>query len=205
MAAKQTTQHPVSSGNPCPFLRALVASGQLADGQQSISSLVSTIVDVVKKGEGAPSLPPPTIYGIAMVANGIGPMAVLRTNTQGVRLNALRGGPLDKQGAGSAIINVLGAIDSAELARVQQFASEKTSAAGTKEQGLSLDEITTFMKANFKRAKGRRRLVDRALMQGEWPVLLKVVGKDGPGGRYLSLDDVRELFVERRLPARMVG
>jgi hypothetical protein len=205
VAAKNTTRHLVSTGNPCPFLRVLVSGGELADGQQTISNLVNTIVDAAKKGDGAPALPATAVYGTAMLANGMGPMTLLRTNAQGVKLNQLRGGPLDKQGAGSAIIDKLGVVDLNQLAGVKQFASEKTSAAGTKAQGLSLDEITTFMKANFKRTKGRRRLVDRAVMQREWPVALKVMGKDGPGGRYLSLDDVRELLVERRLPARMVG
>lgn len=40
-------------------------------------------------------------------------------------------------------------------------------------------------------------------MDGEWPVLLKVMGKDGPGGRYLALAEVRDLFERRRLPQRM--
>jgi len=59
--------------------------------------------------------------------------------------------------------------------------------------------------AGFERAAGRRRLVDRRLMDGEWPVLLKVMGKDGPDGRYLSVADVRSLFVDRRLPRRMLA
>lgn len=42
-------------------------------------------------------------------------------------------------------------------------------------------------------------------MNGEWPVVLKVMGKDGPGGRYLSLADVQRLFVEQQLPERMKG
>ena len=40
-------------------------------------------------------------------------------------------------------------------------------------------------------------------MLGEWPVLLKVVGKDGPDGRYLGLQDVIELFKKRHFPERM--
>jgi hypothetical protein len=204
MATRQANQHPVSPGNPCPFLRALVASGMLADGSEPISRIVSTIADVAKKGEGAPTVPPAAIYGIAMVANGLNPLTVLHSNLQGVQLNALRNGPLDKKGVGSGILNAMGEVDSKELARLGEFASEKTSISGAKELGLSLGEIKTFMDANFKRAEGKRRLVDRALMDGEWPVLLKVMGKDGSGGRYLSLADVRELFVAQRLPERMV-
>ena len=40
-------------------------------------------------------------------------------------------------------------------------------------------------------------------MIGEWPVLLKVMGKEGSAGRYLSLRDVEELFSNRRFPERM--
>jgi hypothetical protein len=29
------------------------------------------------------------------------------------------------------------------------------------------------------------------------------MGKDGKNGRYLSVEEVRDLFVERRLPQRM--
>ena len=68
---------------------------------------------------------------------------------------------------------------------------------------MALEEITTFMDANFKRAQGTRRRIDRALMNGEWPVLLRVMGKKGTGGRYLSVADVEELVVQRRLPERM--
>lgn len=203
MASRKKTQHPVSAGNPCPFLRALVANGALADDKEPIGKIVSTIVKVAKKGEGAPALPPAAIYGIAMVANGLGPLAVLQSNLQGVHLNALRNGPLDKKGAGSGILNAVAEIDPKQLARVKEFASEKTSSSGLKELGLSPSEIKKMMDANFKRAEGNRRSVDRALMNGEWPILLKVIGKDGPNGRYLSLDDVQTLFVEQQLPVRM--
>ncbi len=46
-------------------------------------------------------------------------------------------------------------------------------------------------------------LRDRAPMNGEWPVLLKVMGKAGARGRYLSLAELRDLVEHRRLPARM--
>ena len=72
-----------------------------------------------------------------------------------------------------------------------------------------------MMDANFERAEGRRRLIDRKLMDGEWPILLKVmgieggkeVGKQGEKGKqglYLSLTDVAQLFEERTLPQRMM-
>jgi hypothetical protein len=56
---------------------------------------------------------------------------------------------------------------------------------------------------NFARAVGKRRRIDRALMQGEWPILLRVMGKTSVEGRYLSLAELRGLFVEQRLPPRI--
>jgi hypothetical protein len=41
------------------------------------------------------------------------------------------------------------------------------------------------------------------LMKGEWPILLRVMGKPSAAGRYLSLTELRTLFVERRLPPRI--
>lgn len=201
----QVAQRPISAGNPCPFLRALVADGKLADSAEPLGKLVSTIVDVAKRGEGAPDVKPGAVRVIAMIANGLSPLAVLRSNLKGVQLDALRDGPLNKKGVGSGILNATGEVDSIELARLKEFASPKTSSNGATELGLSLYEITTFMDANFKRAEGKRRRIDRALMNGEWPVLLRVMGKKGAGGRYLSLADVETLVVERRLPERMRG
>lgn len=37
---------------------------------------------------------------LASVANGLGPLSLLQTQWNGLRSNALRGGPLDKKGAG---------------------------------------------------------------------------------------------------------
>lgn len=201
----QPAQHPVSAGNPCPFLRALVADGMLVDSVEPLSHIVSTIVEVAKKGEGAPNVKPGVIRVIAMIANGLSPWTVLRSNLKGVQIDALRSGPLNKKGVGSGILNATGEVDPKELARLKEFASLKTSSSGTTELGLSLDEITTFMDANFQRAEGKRRRIDRALMNGEWPVLLRVMGKKGTGGRYLSLADVETLVVARRLPERMRG
>jgi hypothetical protein len=201
--SKQAAQHPVSAGNPCPFLRALVADGTLVDGVEPINNIANTIVEVAKKGEGAPDVKPGAIRVIAMIASGLSPWAVLQSKRKGVQLNALRSGPLNKKGVGSGILNATGEVDSKELDRLKEFASQKTSTSGTTELGLSLAEITTFMDANFERAKGKRRRIDRSLMNGEWPVLLRVMGKQGTGGRYLSLADVEELVVQRRLPERM--
>jgi hypothetical protein len=41
-------------------------------------------------------------------------------------------------------------------------------------------------------------------MDGEWPVLLKVMGKESQSGRYLSVAELRDLFIEKKLPQRMM-
>lgn len=205
MSTKSNSTHSVSPNNPCPFLRALVAQGKLADDTEPLAKVASVIVEVAKGGDGSPVLPKAAIYGIAMIANGLGPFSVLNANLGGVKLNALRDGPLDKHGVGSGILDSQGEINKKELARLGEFASDKTDSSGKAEKGLSLPELRAYMDANFARAAGRRRLLDRQLMDGEWPILLKVMGKSGKAGRYLSLKEVEELFVKQRLPKRMAS
>jgi hypothetical protein len=194
---------PVSDNDPCPFLRALVSQGQLADDVVPLDRVARVVVDTARAGDGHQDLPRAAIIGIGAIANGLGPQSVLRSFRQGLRLNQLRGGPLDKKGVGSGILDNHGQIDRKQLLRLREFAKPKSDAQGSVEPGLGLLELRAFMDANFARAKGHRRLVDRALMNGEWPVLLKVMGRDGPDGRYLSIREVEELFAQRRLPQRM--
>lgn len=203
MTPEHSPDLPVSPHNPCPFLRALVASGQLADDHEPLGRVADVIVDIARHGEGRPALPSAAIIGIAAIANGMGPLALLRAHRRGLRLNALRDGPLDKQGAGSGILNRRGGVDKKQLARLGTYAAPKITMDGGSVAGLALPELRRYMDDNFKRAAGRRRMVDRALMNGEWPVLLKVMGRDGPGGRFLDLKEVEQLFVNRRLPERM--
>lgn len=193
----------VSPNNPCPFLRALVVQGLLADDVVSLGTVTSTIVKVANAGDGQPELPAAAIRAIALVANGLTPLQMARNGFGGLRLDELRNGPLDKKGAGSRILDAKAKVDPKELARLEEFASEKTDADDHTEPGLDLGELQRMMDANFERAAGRRRSIDRKLMDGEWPILLKVMGKQGRTGRYLSLKEVGELFVERRLPERM--
>jgi hypothetical protein len=202
--ASKPERHEVSPNNPCPFLRALVAQGLVADDLASIGEVTRVIMDVARAGDGKPRLPAAAIRAIALIANGLGPLQA-RNGLHGLRLNELRNGPLDKRGAGSGILDASARIVDAELARLHEFASDQTDAEGRTERGLGLAELQRMMDANFARAEGRRRKIDRRLMDGEWPILLKVMGKQGRTGRYLSVVEVRALFVERRLPARMSG
>jgi len=202
---QQGPEPAVSPNNPCPFLRALVAGGYVPGHIEALGSLSHTIVTASDDRPSDPPVSGALAYVIAMVANGLGPGRILENIQHGVQLDGLRGGPLDKRGAGSRILDVLARIDETELARLDDFASDKVDAAGVVERGLGSEQIKTMMDANFARAAGHRRAIDRILMTGEWPVLLKVIGKPSAEGRYLSLAEVRTLFVDRRLPDRIVA
>ena len=198
-----TRKADVSPNNPCPFLRALVSQGMLPDDVAGLGEISKTIVKTAKAGDGSPQLPAAAIRAIALIANGLSPLQLASNGLSGLHLNALRGGPLDKKGVGSGILDEHGQVVETELARLDEFASDQRDANGRAEPGLTLDDLKRMMDANFARAKGRRRVIDRRLMDGEWPILLKVMGKQGKRGRYLSVKEVRQLFVDRRLPQRM--
>ncbi len=203
MTKKSDKQQAVSANNPCPFLRALVATGKLADDREPLAKVAAVVATTARAGDGRPELPQVAIFAIASVANGWGPLSLVDTQLRGLQLNALRSGPLDKKGVGSRILNTRGTVDAKQLTRLRSFATKKTRADGSSELGLALAELNAFMDANFARAAGRRRMIDRALMNGEWPILLQVMGRKGRGGRYLSFQEVVDLFKKRSFPERM--
>ena len=194
----------VSPNNPCPFLRALVSEGLLDNQVASIGDATATIEKVAATGEGSPSLPSLAIRLIALLANGLDPVSLIDNGLHGMKVNALRNGPLDKKGAGSRILDARAVVSEPQLQRLQDFASLKTLPNGTQEMGLGSAQIKQMMDANFERAVGFRRMIDRKLMDGEWPILLEVMGKEAQEGRFLSLEELRTLFVSRRLPMRMM-
>ncbi len=197
-------QNPVSPDNPCPFLRALVAGDLVDSSRVPLTKLAKTIAGVAKTADTPCKLPFIGMVGVASIANGLGPFNVVSNQLHGVRLNQLRGGPLDKKGAGSRILSQTSEFEPEQIERLQTFASLKTDPNGNVEPGLNEEEVTAFMDANFDRAKGHRRAIDRKLMNGEWPVLLKVLGKESTEGLYLAVADVVELFKHRRFPQRMI-
>ncbi len=203
MVNKSGGPNPVSANNPCPFLRALVSAGKLSDDREPLAKVAAAVAATARAGDGRPVLPRNAILAIGSVANGLGPLSLVNTLWHGLKLNALRGGPLDRKGVGSGILDVQGSINAKEVSRLREFASKKLHHDGSSELGLGLPELRAYMDANFARAAGRRRTIDRTLMIGEWPVLLRVMGKDGPGGRYLGLQDVIDLFKNRSFPERM--
>lgn len=196
--------HPVSSDNPCPFLRAIVSEGYVGGHNVPLRTLAQTIQAASgKSGLEKVSVGIKTRL-VALIANGLNPFRLIRSWWSGATLDQLRNGPLDKHGVGSRILDTTARVHEDEIARLATFGKERLDPmGGGMEIGLTGSEITTYMNANFERAKGRRRVIDRKLMDGEWPVLLDIMGKGEGDARYLSVAEVRTLFAERNLPARI--
>jgi hypothetical protein len=198
-------QIPVSPNNPCPFLRALVANGYVG-GHVVPLSQISEMVGLASGETGsAENQVRLKTKMVAVIANGLGPLSVLKSATAGAVLDELRDGPLDKRGGGSRILDVEAKVHEDEIARLAGFGKDRNDPAGGVERGLTATEIDTFMKANLKRDGDAARWYYPLLMKGEWPVLLKILGKGEGDERYLSVAEVRTLFVEKRLPERITA
>jgi hypothetical protein len=193
----------VSPDNPCPFLRALVAEGVVGGHIVPISKLAGEIeaasgeTGLQKKLVGVKTFP------VALIANGLSPLRLLRNWWSGTVLDHLRNGPLDKHGAGSRILDAQAQVHEDEIERLGSFGKDRPDGSGGVERGLTAKEIDSFMAANLERAKATSRWYYPFLMKGEWPVLLDIMGKGEGEQRYLSVPEVRTLFVERRLPDRI--
>jgi cytochrome c1 len=198
-------QIPVSPNNPCPFLRALVAGGHVGGHIVPLPKLARTIQAATGEKALKARIAGMEIYLVALIANGLSPLRLLKSWWSGAVLDELRNGPLDKHGAGSRILNADGQVDESEIERLAGFGSDYTVPGGGTERGLNSKQIITYMDSNFARAKGHRRPIDRLLMNGEWPVLLKILGKGEGDDRYLSVADVRTLFLDRRFPQRVAA
>jgi hypothetical protein len=195
----------VSPDNPCPFLRGLVASHFVDGHTVPLPELTRTLEAATGETGLKAKLAGIKIWLVALIANGLSPLRLVRSWWSGAELDALRDGPLDKHGSGSRILDATAHVNEAELTRLAEFGADYPNPAGGTERGLRAEDITAYMDANFERAKGHRRAIDRRLMNGEWPVLLHVMGKGEGEQRYLSVAEVRTLFVERRFPDRIVG
>jgi hypothetical protein len=197
-------QFAVSPNNPCPFLRALVANGYVGGHVVPLSQLSEMIGLASGETGSAQNEVRLKTRMVAVIANGLGPLSVLKSATSGAVLDELRDGPLDKHGGGSRILDVDAKVHEDEIARLAGFGKDRNDpAGGGVERGLTAKEIDTFMKANLKRDGDAARWYYPMLMKGEWPVLLKILGKGEGEERYLSVAEVRTLFVEKRLPERI--
>jgi hypothetical protein len=198
-----TPQVAVSPDNPCPFLRALVANGYVGGHLVPLSKLCE-IIEAASGKQGAEKTKAGiATYLIAVIANGFG--HVPASAMSGAILDELRNGPLDKHGAGSRILGVDAQVHLDEIDRLANFGKDYNDPFGGTERGLTAKEIATFMAANLKRAGEQAHWYYPYMMKGEWPVLLDILGKGEGEARYLSIAEVRTLFVDRRLPDRIAA
>lgn len=192
---------PVSPNNSCPFLRGLVGEGFVDGGTVPLGKLSETIADASGETGLKKASARLQVRSVALIANGLG--HILKSIFSGAQLDALRGGPLDKHGAGSRILGVDGEVNEDEIARFASFGRTYTGPNGGSELGLNASEIDVFMRDNLKRAGSAARWYYPLLMKFEWPILLKIIGKGAGEDRYLSVADVRTLFNERQFPAHI--
>jgi hypothetical protein len=193
----------VSSNNPCPFLRALVANGYIGGDVVPLSKLCGVIEAASGKQGMEKTKAGIATYLIAVIANGFA--HVPASARSGAVLDELRNGPLDKHGAGSRILDVAAQVHEDEIERLATFGKDCKDPSGGTERGLTAKEIDIFMAANLKRAGDQARWYYPLMMKGEWPVLLDILGKGEGEARYLSVAEVRTLFVDRRLPDRITA
>lgn len=198
-------QLPVSPNNPCPFLRALVANGYVGGHIVPLPKLAETIGLASGKTGLALKKVHIAAWLIAVIANGFGPARVYRSATSGAELDELRSGPLNKHGGGSRILDADARVHEDQIERLASFGKDCKDPAGGFEKGLTATEIEAFMADNIKRDGDAARWYYPIFMKGEWPVLLNILGKGDGEARYLSVAEVRTLFVERRLPERITA
>jgi hypothetical protein len=198
-------QFPVSANNPCPFLRALVAGGYVGGHVVPLSQLAEIVGAASGETGFAQTRVRIETRIVAGIANGLGPARIFKSATSGAVLDELRDGPLDKHGGGSRILDAEARVHEEEIDRLASFGKDCRDPAGGIETGLTATEIDAFMAANIKRDGDAARWYFPILMKGEWPVLLKILGKGEGEARYLSVAEVRTLFVERRLPERITA
>jgi hypothetical protein len=198
-------QIPVSPNNPCPFLRALVAGGYVGGHTVPIPELCRRIEAASGEHGLKKIMVGVETYLVAVGANGLGPLRLISSAASGAVLDELRNGPLDKHGAGSRILDVTAQVHEDEIDRLASFGKDCSNPSGGTERGLTEKQIETFMAANLERAGAAARFYYPLLMKGEWPVLFNIMGKGDGEDRYLSVAEVRTLFVDKRFPDRIVA
>ncbi len=83
----------VSPNNPCPFLRALVAAGFIDGHIVPLAKLAKTVEAASGEKGLQKSLAGLKVYLVALIANGLSPLRLLRSFWSGAQLDALRDGP----------------------------------------------------------------------------------------------------------------
>lgn len=188
---------------PCPFLRCLVKLGALNPHEGQISRTASLIGAAAGKSGVSHAAIVGAAALIALGSNGV--RNVARNGiTNSFQPDHLREGPLYKSPDHSGILTDQGEVDDTQLERLASFAKPYPNPDGGTELGLGLPELKTMMDENAKRSgKWFLGMVHRKLMNGEWPILLQVMGKGQGDQRYLSIAELGPMYHEGKLPARI--
>ena len=125
----------VSPNNPCPFLRSVVSEGFVGGHVVPIAELCRTIEAASGKTGLQKKLVGMKTYPVALVANGLNPLRLLKSWWSGAQLDALRNGPLDKHGVGSRILDATAEVHESEIARLAEFGSDWPDPNGGTERG----------------------------------------------------------------------
>ena len=125
----------VSPNNPCPFLRAVVSEGFVGGGVVPIPELCRTIEAASGKTGLKKKLVGMKTFPVALVANGLNPLRLLKSWWSGAQLDALRNGPLDKHGVGSRILDATAEVHESEIARLAEFGSDWPDPCGGTRRG----------------------------------------------------------------------
>src|SRR2546430_9553742 len=119
-----------SSNNACPLLRALVGEGYVGGHVVPLSKLSEMIGAASGETGSAKKKVGLETWMVAVIANGLGPLRVLKSATSGAVLDELRDGPLDKHGGGSRILDVDAKVHEDEIARFAGFGKDRKDPAG---------------------------------------------------------------------------
>ena len=147
----------VSPNNPCPFLRAVVAEGYVGGHVVPISKLCKT----VEAASGKTGLQKKVVglktYPVALVANGLDPLRLLRSWWSGAELDALRNGPLNKHGVGSRILDAHAKVHESEIERLAEFGKDCPDPCGGVERGLTASGDHDLHECEFRARQGPPR------------------------------------------------
>src|SRR5262245_15335528 len=116
---------PVSPNNPCPFLRAAVSEGYIDGHTVPLGTLAQTVQAASGKTGFAKMKVGIETRLVALVANGLSPLRLLKSWWSGATLDELRDGPLDKHGVGSRILDATAHVHKDEIERLASFGKER--------------------------------------------------------------------------------
>ncbi len=143
---------------------------------------------------------------VALVGNGFNPVRLARNLlTLSFDPTKLTGGPLDKSGGDTGILQDLGdgTFSKAQFDRMfTRFGQTFTAENGTKERGLDASALEALINANQAERNGN--LIMKVIALFELPNALKLYARrdQTTGTKYLSESDLLAFFKDMKFPAR---